>query len=170
MPCDPQRDEAYALLDGVEVAILRPGGEDAMPHGMIGEVVLERAVGNSPSAHRGALSALEQVPHRYRKPGLQGWLGFAQPVASVQDHAVQASDMARLVSEVDELLDARLLIAHDQDGATPVLQIETEAGALDRGGCACPLRGDDRSATADRAPDARQVRQQRTRLCPEWPA
>ena len=122
-----QRDEAYALLEGVEVAIRRPGGEDAMPHGMIGEVVLEGAVGEQPHLRTGVLSALEQVPHRYRKPGLQGWLGFAQPVASVQDHRVQASDMARLVSEVDELLDARLL-SHDEDGATPVLQIVTEAG------------------------------------------
>jgi phenylacetate-CoA ligase len=122
-----QRDEAYALLDGVEVAIWRPGGEDAMPHGMIGEVVLEAAVEGQAHLRTGVLSAMEQVPHRYRKPGLQGWLGFAQPAASVQDHRVQASDMARLVSEVDELLDARLL-TYDQDGATPVLQIETEAG------------------------------------------
>ncbi|MBO6676392.1 MAG: hypothetical protein JJ908_15045 [Rhizobiales bacterium] len=119
------REDAYALLEGVEVSVLRPGGENPVPHGMIGEVVL----GDESDAplRTGVLSAFEQVPHRYRAPGLQGWMGFAQPVATVQEHAVKASDIAALVSEHEDVLDARL-IAHSKDEAEPILQVETEAG------------------------------------------
>jgi phenylacetate-CoA ligase len=119
------REDAYALLDGVEVSVLRAGSENPVPHGMIGEVVLGDESGNA--LRTGVLSAFEQVPHRYRAPGLQGWLGFAQPVATVQEHAVHASDIAALVSEHEDVLDARL-IAHSKDEAEPILQVETEAG------------------------------------------
>ncbi len=119
------REDAYTLLDGVEVSVRRAGGENAVPQGMIGEVVLCEESGAA--LHTGVLSAFEQVPHRYRTPGLQGWMGFAQPVATVQEHAVKASDVAALVSEHEDVLDARL-IAHSKDEAEPILQVETEAG------------------------------------------
>jgi phenylacetate-CoA ligase len=119
------REDAYVLLDGVELSVLRAGGENPVPHGMIGEVVLGDETGKA--LRTGVLSAFEQVPHRYRAPGLQGWLGFAQPVATVQEHAVHASDIAALVSEHEDVLDARL-IAHSKDEAEPILQVETEAG------------------------------------------
>lgn len=121
-----RREDAYTLLDGVEVSVLRAGGENPVPHGMIGEVVLSDEPGTA--LRTGVLSAFEQVPHRYRAPGLQGWMGFAQPVATVQEHAVKASDVAALVSEHEDVLDARL-IAHSKDEAEPILQVETEAGA-----------------------------------------
>jgi phenylacetate-CoA ligase len=121
-----KREDAYTLLDGVEVSVLRAGGENPVPHGMIGEVVLSDEPGTA--LRTGVLSAFEQVPHRYRAPGLQGWMGFAQPVATVQEHAVKASDVAALISEHEDVLDARL-IAHSKDEAEPILQVETEAGA-----------------------------------------
>lgn len=120
------REDAYGLLDEVAVSIRQAGGDVDVPTGMIGEVVLCGDPGGSP-IRTGVLSAFEQVPHRYRQAGLQGWLGFAQPVATVQEHAVQASDMAQLVAEHEDVLDARL-IAHAKDEAEPILQVETEAG------------------------------------------
>lgn len=121
------REDAYVLLGDIEVSILQAGGETDVPHGMVGEVVLDDPLANDAPRRTGVLSALEQVPHRYRTPGLQGWLGFAQPVATVQDHKVRASDIAQLVSEHEDVLDARL-IAHAKDETQPVLQVETEAG------------------------------------------
>ncbi|WP_375573621.1 hypothetical protein ABWH92_07695 [Ahrensia marina] len=121
------REDAYVLLGDIDVAIVQPGGDSEVPHGMVGEVLLDDPAANDAPLRTGVLSALEQVPHRYRTPGLQGWLGFAQPVATVQEHKVQARDIAQLVSDHEDVLDARL-IAHAEDQAQPILQVETEAG------------------------------------------
>ena len=122
------RDAGFALFDGVDVQILRAGSDSPVPHGMVGEVVLRE--GRDPEAdpvRTGVLSAMEQVPHRYRAPGLQGWMGFAQPAATVQDAKVHAADIAALINEHDDVLDARLMM-HAKDDVPPVLQVETEAG------------------------------------------
>ena len=124
----PARDEGFALLDGVDVQILRVGSDRPVPLGMVGEVVLREGRDRQADPLRtGVLSAMEQVPHRYRVPGLQGWMGFAQPVATVQDAKVQAVDIATLINEHDDVLDARLMMPADDD-VSPVLQVETEAG------------------------------------------
>jgi len=121
------REDAYVLLGDIDVAIVQSGGDSEMPHGMVGEVLLDDPAANDAPLRTGVLSALEQVPHRYRTPGLQGWLGFAQPAATVQEHKVQARDIAQLVCDHEDVLDARL-IAHAEDQAQPILQVETEAG------------------------------------------
>ncbi len=131
------RDEAYWLLDNVTVDIVQPGGETVMPKGMVGEVVLSEPVGDSAPVRTGVLSKLEQVPHAYRKPGLMGWMGLVQPTVRVEQSAVRAADLATLVGEHDEILDARLLAHapaknadHSDNGSNvPILQVETEAGA-----------------------------------------
>lgn len=121
------RDEAYVLLDDVAPTILQAGGDAPVPHGMVGEVVVCDRLGQDPAIRTGVLSAFEQVPHRYRAPGLMGWMGYAQPRLEVQSQEVRAVDLATLISEHDEVLDARLL-AFAKDEAEPVLQLETEAG------------------------------------------
>lgn len=122
------RDACFTLFDGVDVQVLRAGSDAPVPHGMVGEVVLHDEKDEQAQPLRtGVLSAMEQVPHTYRTPGLQGWMGFAQPTATVQDTKVRALDIASLVTAHEDILDARL-VAHVKDEVPPVLQVETEAG------------------------------------------
>lgn len=142
--CDIMSDDAYGpyalrddceapyrLLENTNVRVLQPGGDSDVAHGMIGEVVLSYSdddeADDEPPICTGVLSAFEQVPHRHRKPGLMGWMGFAQPAVHVCQANVRAIDVATLIQEHDEVLDARL-IAPVKDEAAAILQVETEAG------------------------------------------
>lgn len=113
---------SYQLLPDAQVALLQAGGESPVPCGMVGEVVL----GDDASRRTGVLSALEQVPHSYRAPGLQGWMGFAEQKVELDEQTVSAQSVAALIREHDEVLGARLVLAGDEDGL--VLEVETEAG------------------------------------------
>lgn len=117
-----QMGEAYQILPDAQVTLLQPGGQSAVPCGMVGEVVL----GDEAERRTGILSAFEQVPHRHRDAGLQGWMGFAEQEIELEEQTVSAEDVARLVSEHAELLGARLVL--DKAGDGPVLEVETEAG------------------------------------------
>lgn len=114
---------SYHLLPDTQVALLQAGGQSAVPVGMVGEVVLG---GDDALRRTGVLSAFEQVPHNHREPGLQGWMGFAEQKAELDDQTVSAESIARLIREHDEVLGARLILAGDE--ADPVLEVETEAG------------------------------------------
>ncbi|MEM6711398.1 MAG: hypothetical protein AAF590_03870 [Pseudomonadota bacterium] len=124
------REGAHMLLHDVQVDICRPGSLEALPLGMVGEAVLTSAFDDSQDAlqtRTGMLTAFEQVPHRYRAPGLQGWMGLVQPSITCGEAVVTARDIASIVAGADEVLDARLVSGDD---AMPgmVLQVETEAG------------------------------------------
>lgn len=137
--------DAYTVLEGLKVQLVQPGTEISVAPGLVGEVVIEGEV----RVRTGTLSALEQVPHKYRAPGLRGWLGFVQDAVTIGEDRVALSDMAALVDAHDDVLAVRLCVAptyetasddngpeHDpavhtvegQGSKTPVLQVETEAG------------------------------------------
>ena len=125
------REGAHALLEGVNVSICRPGSTIPLAHGLVGEVVVHAGASSTDadagSVRTGMLSAMEQVPHRYRAPGLQGWMGFVQPSVELGSGQVRLEDLAQLVADSDMVLDARL-VTQEEGGSPPVLQVETEAG------------------------------------------
>lgn len=113
---------SYQLLPDTQVKLLQSGGHSAVPCGMAGEVVLG---GDVASRRTGVLSAFEQVPHRHREPGLQGWMGFAEQTVELNEQRVSAEDIATLIAQHDEVLCARLVLGGDEGGL--VLEVETEA-------------------------------------------
>lgn len=117
---------SYAILDGVEGGIFRPGSEHELEAGLVGEVVLLWPDGGE---HRtGILSALEQVPHKQRAPGLQGWMGLVEHQALIDQRTMlENGSIAALLAAHDELLGARLVLGPG-DPAAITLQVETEAG------------------------------------------
>lgn len=117
-----QMGASYRILPETQVALLQAGGQDPVPGGMVGEVVL----GQDASRRTGILSAFEQVPHSHRDPGLQGWMGFAEQKLELEEQTVSAEDVATLIHEHDEVLGARLVLGGNEDGV--VLEVETEAG------------------------------------------
>ncbi len=121
------RADSFAVLEQATVSILRAGSNDCMPHGMIGEVVLREEPDALTAIRSGVLSAWEQVPHRYRAPGLKGWMGFVVPAKKVYHAQVRAGDVASVINQHEQVLDARL-VSHPKDAEMPILQIETEAG------------------------------------------
>lgn len=114
---------SYQLLPDTQVALLQSGGQSPVPCGMVGEVVL---ADGAATRRTGVLSAFEQVPHRHREPGLQGWMGFAEQTVELDEQRVSAEDIAALIDAHEEVLCARLLLGSDEDGL--VLEVETEAG------------------------------------------
>jgi phenylacetate-CoA ligase len=106
--------EGLVLDEGVIVEIVRPGSDDPVPEGDVGEVVVTTLNADYPLIRFGTgdLSAMlpGRCPSGRTNARIKGWLGRADQTAKVRGMFVHASQVAEVVKRHPELLRARLVV------------------------------------------------------------
>jgi phenylacetate-CoA ligase len=102
------------LDEQVIVEIVRPGGNDPLPDGEVGEIVVTSLNADYPLIRFGTgdLSAVlpGACPTGRTNTRIRGWLGRADQTAKVRGMFVHASQVAELVKRHPEIVRARLVV------------------------------------------------------------
>ncbi len=106
--------EGLVLDEGVIVEIVRPGTNEPVPDGEVGEVVVTTLNADYPLVRFGTgdLSAVLPGPCRTGRTNtrIRGWLGRADQTAKVKGMFVHASQIAEIVRRHPEIARARLVV------------------------------------------------------------
>ncbi len=123
--------EGLVVDEGVIVEIVRPGTNDTVPDGEVGEVVVTVFNPDYPLVRfaTGDLSAVLPGPcptgrsnHR-----IKGWMGRADQTAKVRGMFVHPSQVADVVKRHPEVLRARLVVSGEQANDQMTLRVESSA-------------------------------------------
>jgi phenylacetate-CoA ligase len=132
-----------ALNTHVIVEIVRPGTDDPVPDGEVGEVVV---TGFNPAyplirLGTGDLSAFIPATGSGQSQRLRGWMGRADQRTKVKGMFVDPSQVAALLKSHPELARARLLVRRQGASDVMILQGEPAVGSMpDTGALAADLR------------------------------
>lgn len=131
-------DAAGALVPGMMVderiilEIVRPGSDDPVAPGEIGEVVVTRIDPIHPVVRLGTgdLSAMlpGESPCGRTGPRIRGWMGRADQKAKVKGMFVDPADVAKVVKRHPEIVRARLVVTRANEQDEMELRIETKVG------------------------------------------
>jgi phenylacetate-CoA ligase len=122
--------EGLVLDEGVIVEIVRPGSDEPLPHGQVGEVVVTTLNPDYPLVRFGTgdLSAIlpGTCPTGRTHTRIKGWLGRADQTAKVRGMFVHASQVAEITRRHPEVLRARLLIEGEMANDRMTLRAEVD--------------------------------------------
>ena len=106
--------QGLVLDEQVIVEIVRPGGNDPLPDGEVGEIVVTSLNADYPLIRFGTgdLSAVlpGPCPSGRTNTRIRGWLGRADQTAKVKGMFVHASQIAEVVKRHPEIARARLVV------------------------------------------------------------
>ncbi len=119
--------------EGVIVEIVRPGSNDTIAEGEVGEVVVTNFSSEYPLIRFGTgdLSAMlpGQSPCGRTNMRIKGWMGRADQTAKVKGMFVHPSQVDQIIKRHGEIARARLIIEHDeQNNDRMTLKCEISGG------------------------------------------
>jgi len=122
-------DAGLVVDEGVLLEIVRPGSNDPVSEGEVGEVVVTNLSTEYPLIRFGTgdLSALlpGQSPCGRTNMRIKGWMGRADQTAKVKGMFVHPSQVAEIAKRHPQVIRARLVIEHDaQSNDRMTLQCE----------------------------------------------
>ncbi|UCH49596.1 MAG: AMP-binding protein [Betaproteobacteria bacterium] len=120
--------------EGVIVEIVRPGSNDLVEEGQVGEVVVTNFASEYPLIRFGTgdLSAVlaGQSPCGRTNMRIKGWMGRADQTAKVKGMFVHPSQVDQITKRHKEIARSRLVIEHDkQNNDRMTLQCEVTEGS-----------------------------------------
>ena len=132
---ESEPDAGLIIDEGVIVEIVRPGSDDVVAEGEVGEVVVTNFASEYPLIRFGTgdLSAVldGQSPCGRTNMRIKGWMGRADQTAKVKGMFVHPSQVDQIIKHHEEIARARLVIEHDdQNNDRMILKCEV-AGAPD---------------------------------------
>jgi phenylacetate-CoA ligase len=128
--------EGLVLDEHVIVEIVRPGTNEPVPDGEVGEVVVTTLNPDYPLIRFGTgdLSAVLASPCRTGRTNtrIKGWLGRADQTAKVKGMFVHASQIAEVVKRHPEIARARLVVEGEmaEDRMTLFAEVSTDSEGL----------------------------------------
>ncbi len=115
--------------EGLILEIVRPGTDDPVPDGEVGEVVVTLLAPDYPLIRfsTGDLSAVLDggSPCGRTNMRIKGWMGRADQTAKVKGMFVHPEQVARVVERHPEVAKARLVVSREGDQDAMTLQCET---------------------------------------------
>jgi len=130
---ETQAREGLVLDEGVIVEIVRPGTDDPLPDGEVGEVVVTVLNADYPMVRFGTgdLSAVlpGPCPTGRSNTRIKGWMGRADQTAKVRGMFVHPSQVAEVLKRHPQLERARLVVAGEMAADTMTLRVECAAPA-----------------------------------------
>lgn len=133
------------LNEDLIVEIVRPGTNDPVPDGEVGEVVVTGFNAAYPMIRLGTgdLSAVlpGHSPCGRTNTRIKGWMGRADQRTKVKGMFVDPKQVAEIVRRHPEIARARLVVTRDAERDAMALQVEaTRSGPLETGGIETTLR------------------------------
>lgn len=129
---ESESNAGLIIDEGVIVEIVRPGSNDTVAEGEVGEVVVTNLASDYPLLRFGTgdLSAVlgGQSPCGRTNMRIKGWMGRADQTAKVKGMFVHPSQVDQVVKRHAELSRARLIIQHDGQN-NDIMTLRCEAGA-----------------------------------------
>jgi phenylacetate-CoA ligase len=123
--------EGLVIDEGVIVEIVRPGTNDPVAAGEVGEVVVTTLNPDYPLIRFGTgdLSALMpgRCPSGRTNARIKGWMGRADQTAKVRGLFVHPSQVADVLKRHPELVKARLVVSGEMANDRMTLRVETAA-------------------------------------------
>ncbi|KKW69181.1 AMP-dependent synthetase [Lampropedia cohaerens] len=124
--------EGLVLDEHVILEIVRPGTDDPVPDGEVGEVVVTTLNPDYPLIRFGTgdLSAIlpGACPSGRTNTRIRGWLGRADQTTKVRGMFVHPEQIAEIVRRFPQLGKARLVVSGEMASDRMELQVETEEG------------------------------------------
>ena len=127
--------QGLVLDEGLLLEIVRPGTDDPVPEGEVGEVVITALNADYPMIRFGTgdLSAVMPgtCPTGRTNTRIRGWLGRADQTAKVRGMFVHPSQVAEVLKRHPEALRARLVVSGEM--ANDLMTLKVEANAISDG-------------------------------------
>lgn len=121
--------EGLVLDEGVIVEIVRPGTNDPVADGEVGELVITTLNPDYPLIRFGTgdLSAVMpgNCPTGRTNTRIKGWMGRADQTVKVRGMFIHPSQVADIVRRFPDVLKARLVVTGEMANDQMVLQVET---------------------------------------------
>ena len=122
--------EGLIVNEGLILEIVRPGSDDPLPNGQVGEVVVTNLRSSEYPLIRfgtGDLSAIlpGASPCGRTNARIRGWLGRADQSAKVRGMFVHPSLVAQILRRHDAIRSARLVVRRENDADEMTLRCET---------------------------------------------
>ena len=146
--------EGLIVNEDILVEIVRPGTDEPVPDGEVGEVVVTTLNPAYPLVRFGTgdLSAILEgaSPCGRTNMRLKGWMGRADQRTKVKGMFVDPTQVAAIVKAVPGIAKARLVVARDGEQDTMTLEVEPGQGAaLDEAQLAAVLAAETRLKGAE---------------------
>ena len=128
--------EGMIVDEGVLVEIVRPGTDDPVPEGEVGEVVVTSLNPDYPLIRFGTgdLSAVLPgvSPCGRTNMRIKGWMGRADQTTKIKGMFVRPEQVAEIVRRHDEIVRARITVTRDgeQDAFSLLLETPAQSDAL----------------------------------------
>ena len=123
--------QGLVVEEGAIVEIVRPGTDDPLPEGEVGEVVVTVLNADYPMLRFGTgdLSAVlsGSCPSGRTNQRIKGWMGRADQTAKVRGMFVHPSQVAEVLKRHPEVLKARLVVEGEMASDRLSLLVETHA-------------------------------------------
>jgi len=123
--------QGLVVEEGAIVEIVRPGTDDPLPEGEVGEVVVTVLNADYPMLRFGTgdLSAVlsGSCPSGRTNRRIKGWMGRADQTAKVRGMFVHPSQVAEVLKRHPEVLKARLVVEGEMASDRLSLLVETHA-------------------------------------------
>ncbi len=120
------------VSENIILEIVRPGTDDPVPPGEVGEIVVTNFNAAYPLIRFGTgdLSALLDEPSPCGRTNLRikGWMGRADQRTKVKGMFVDPKQVDQVVKAVAGIARARLVVTREGDGDVMTLQVEPQAG------------------------------------------
>ncbi|SCA55578.1 Coenzyme F390 synthetase [Candidatus Terasakiella magnetica] len=128
--------EGLIVDEGVLVEIVRPGTNDPLPEGEVGEVVVTNLNSQAYPLIRfgtGDLSAVLEgaSPCGRNNMRIKGWMGRADQTTKVKGMFVHPAQVNQVVKQFDQIEKGRLVVSNDDNRDAMTLQCEVSAGSDD---------------------------------------
>ncbi len=125
--------EGLVIDEGVIVEIVRPGTDDPVSEGEVGELVVTSLNPAYPLIRFGTgdLSAIlpGACPTGRTAPRIKGWMGRADQTTKVRGMFVHPGQVAQIAKRFPQVLRARLVVSGEMANDQMVLQVETNETA-----------------------------------------
>lgn len=144
--------EGMLVDEGVLVEIVRPGTDEPVPEGDVGEVVVTKPDDAYPLVRLGTGDLSAFLPGGKR---LKGWMGRADQRTKVRGMFVDPAQVARVTKAHPEIARGRLVVTREGDTDAMTFEVEPRGpAALDEGRIAETLRAETKLRAEVRAVDA----------------
>ncbi len=129
--------EGLVVDEGVILEIVRPGTNDPVPDGEVGEVVVTVLNPDYPLIRFGTgdLSAVlpGPCPTGRTNTRIRGWLGRADQTTKVRGMFVHPGQVAEVARRFPEVMRARLVVSGEMASDRMELRVEVASGQIDAG-------------------------------------
>ncbi|MEO5699567.1 MAG: phenylacetate--CoA ligase family protein [Casimicrobiaceae bacterium] len=138
--------EGLIVDEGVLVEIVRPGTDEAVPAGEVGEVVVTTLANTDYPLVRFGTGDMSAVlpgtsPCGRTNVRIKGWMGRADQTTKVKGMFVHPAQVADVVRRHPAIVKARLVVDNPDETDRMVLHVEVaDSGALDRAAVIAALR------------------------------